>query len=379
MILQQSPSMWTSDRGVRISRLVSPIGIDVSEHAIAAAQLTCKRGKPAKLRAGIVIERTESGPLSESEAAGLMQTLQRAGFEGREVVVAAPDDALMTAHLELPPHASNAPLDDIARAEMARLFRLSEDSLTMGYWDLPAVERAKGGPTAMAIALSEETSLHVAKALNAVGWEVVGIDARMCAFARACVGEIGNVSGLVSLIEVGWSQTRVVLLHCADGDWTIVYERKIMEACVRTVVESVMQRLAVDAPSAMLALRGAGIDDGAPMNPEMAELMRVVRQLQSDFFEAVAPDVQRSISYASQRYSSLPLCGGYLCGEGALIRGLRGKLAQELSLECSPILPSGLVQVEPESAMGECCELVCAIGLAAFAPGAVRARERGAA
>lgn len=379
MSLQQSPNAWTSDRGVRMSRLLSPIGIDVSEHAIAAAQLTCKRGKPAKLRAGIVIERSETGPLSESEASGLMLTLQRAGFEGKEVVIAAPDDAILAAHLELPPQTSNAPLDEIARAEMARLFRLSEDTLTMGYWDLPAVERAKGGPTAMAIGLSEEASMNVGRSLNVAGWEVIGVDARMCAFARACVGAIGNVTGLVSLIEVGWSHTRVLLLHCTGRDWTIVYERRIMEACVRNVVESVKNRLGVDAPSAMLALRGAGIDDGAPMNPEMAELMRVVRQSQNEFFEAVAPDVQRSISYASQRYSSQPLCGGYLCGEGALIRGLRGKLAQELSLECSPILPSDLVQVEQESTMGESCELVCAIGLAAFSPNAVSMRERRAA
>ncbi|MFO0856490.1 MAG: pilus assembly protein PilM [Phycisphaerales bacterium] len=379
MSVQTSIQNWPPDRGLRLSRGLSPIGLDIGERVIAAAQLTGRRGSPARLRAGIVIDRTETGALSASEATNLAQTLQRAGFEGREAIVAAPDETLMTAHLELPPASSNAPLDEIARAEVARLFRVNGESISMGYWDLPVLDRAKSGPTAMAVALPEESSSQFVRTLSNAGFEVVGVDARMCSLARACAGAIGTVSGLVGLIEVGWSGTRVLLLHCTNSNWTLVYERRITEACVRNVVESVKQRLGVDTAAAMLALRGARIDDGTPMSPEMSDLMRQVRQLQNEFFEALVPEVQRSISYASQRYSSLPLCGGYLCGEGALIRGLRGKLAQELSLECAPILPSALVQVDSESIFRDACELVCAIGLASFSPVAATMRERSAA
>ena len=379
MSVQTSQNIWTPDRGLRFGKRVSPIGLDIGEHVIAAAQLAGKRGVPARLRAGIVIERNESGPLSVSEAMNLALTLQRAGFESREVIVAAPDESLMTAHLELPPASSNAPLDEIARSEIARLFRVSSDSFALGYWDLPVLERAKGGPTAMAIALPEEASSQVAFTLSSAGFEVVGVDAKMCALSRACAASIGQVAGLACLVEVCWTHTRVLLLHCSRNRWTVVYERRIAEACVRDVIDSVKQRLGVDTAAAMLALRGAGIDDGAPTSLERSDLMRQVRQLQSDFFDSLAPEVQRSIAYASQRYSSQPLCGGYLCGEGALIRGLRGKLAQELSLECAPILPSSLVQVDSDSVFGDSSELVCAIGLASFSPNAANTRERSAA
>lgn len=379
MNAERCTETWQSDRGLRVSSRVSPVGIDIGDHSITAAQLGGARNAVATLRAGLVLERRESGPISRNEAIDLALALRRAGFEGREVIVGAPDDRLIKAQLELPPRTSSAPLDDIACSEMSRLHRLEPESFAMAYWDLPGVDRSKSGPNAMGLGLPEQVSAQIVHAMNAGGLDVVGIDARMCALSRACVAGIGNTSGLVALVEVGWSQTQVMLLHCAGGDWTIVFERRITEASVKNVVDALTQRIGIDVPSAIFALRDADPEDVGNSSPEYAELMRVVRQQQNEFFDVLAPEVQRSIAYASQRYSSMPLCGGYMCGEGALMRGLRGRLAHELSLECAPIACEDIVRLSDESVLGRECELLCAIGLAAYEPRHVSARERSAA
>jgi len=113
-------------------RTRSAIGLDVGARSVKAIQFARDRfgdggwrvaaaaempresapqeaaaGQPA----GPPVAPTKAGPLAPAEVARLVATLERQGFAGADVVLAAPNDRVYTSMLELPPRSSNAPLD----------------------------------------------------------------------------------------------------------------------------------------------------------------------------------------------------------------------------------------------------------------------------
>src|SRR5205823_4093664 len=106
-----------------VSRNITPIGIDAGGRSIAAVQLDWSGGAGPAITAASIIARqpaTPESPLSTTETAALEEVLYRQGFTGRDVVVGIPDHALLTEVLELPPRSSGAPLEQLARMEIAR-------------------------------------------------------------------------------------------------------------------------------------------------------------------------------------------------------------------------------------------------------------------
>src|SRR3954469_4436858 len=86
----------------------TPIGLDLGARRVKAIQLEHGPDGP-RVAAAAVAPRAGSGAggsiVTAAEVAGLSDLLYRTGFEGWDVVLAAPAGALVTAVLELPPRA----------------------------------------------------------------------------------------------------------------------------------------------------------------------------------------------------------------------------------------------------------------------------------
>jgi len=375
---------WGHDLGMRLAPGQTPIGVDVTDRFVCAAQLTGEAGRTspsvASLRVALRMPRHSTGPLADSEAFALAAALRRAGVHTTEVVLSAPDASLMTGLLELPPRSSKAPVEEIARMELARMHRADPDSFSMATWDLPATDRTRGATHAMGLGLSHTAADSTINALEGAGLAVHALDARMCAISRCVAAAMGHNSALVGVVEVGWEAAQILLLHSDGPDWTLVFERRVPEVSLAGLCRSVEQRLGLDPDGAELALRG-----GAPASdlggeqsetedadPVVADLIRALRRHKHDFFDRLVPEVQRSLVYATQRFPGHTLARVQLVGEGARIRGLRTRIAQTLRVECGAVLPRDLIRVDPSSATSQDSAVLAAIGLAAHGQATTR-------
>ncbi|MEA3367056.1 MAG: hypothetical protein U9R68_02960, partial [Planctomycetota bacterium] len=131
----------------------SPIGVDFDSRYLRAAQLTPAAGG-WRLQAAVRIPRVApEQDLGDRDVVHLRSTLERLGFQGKHLVLAVPEEKLAVDVLELPPRDSRAPVDEIARSELARTHGYEADAAEMVSWDLPPSSRAKDMTQMMAVAL----------------------------------------------------------------------------------------------------------------------------------------------------------------------------------------------------------------------------------
>jgi Tfp pilus assembly PilM family ATPase len=350
------------------------IGVDIGDRWMCAAQLVGRgEGEMPHLSGALKIARTHEGVVRAREVEMLREAILRAGLKLVPVVINAPDASLLCSTLELPPRASGAPLEQLARLEVARTHKLDPDSFEMALWDLPTPDRVKNMTLAMSMALPKQVAHDTLSAFDEAGVAVDAIDTRACALARVATGAMGDVlGGLVGIVEVGWSATHVALVHAGvSSSPALVYERRIDEVCLRTIVRTLQDRLGIDDRAAELSLRMGEEDD---VDHTLADLMRSVRRYQSEFFDLLVPDVQRSFLYASQRYPTMPLVKILLTGEGAGMRGLRGRLASAISVEAALVQPRDVVESAESSTFSRDMCVATAVGLAMHA-GVVLGRD----
>ncbi|HLP85040.1 MAG TPA: hypothetical protein VK157_11880 [Phycisphaerales bacterium] len=351
-------------RGLHISGAASVIGVDIGDRWMIASQLVSRGAERAAVGASVRLPRTTTGALSAGEAMLLAQTIAHAGFTGSRVALVAPDAALLPAVLELPPRSSKAPIEQLARIEVARIHRREPDSFDLTTWDLPATDRTKGSTHAMAIAMPRELGDAAAAVFDATGADVVSLEPRACALARCCAAASGGVPGLYGVVDVGWGAAMLVLIHVTgEGPASVIYERRLQEAQLGACVQRLQQAIDVDVDVAEAAMR-CGEED--MREAKLAELYRTVRRYQTELSDALVPEVQRSFVYAMQRYPAIPLANVWLTGEGAGVRGLRARLSSALAVDVAALVPSSLAEVDERSPLARDASLMTSMGLAAF-------------
>lgn len=326
-------------------RAISPIGIDVGARAVAAAQLSRKRGQWRLENAGLIGRPPGGAPdaLSPSEAQRLADILSRQGFVGRDIVLAMPDSKLMLSVLDLPPRDSGAPLADLARAEMARTHKRDAGSFEMACWDLPAPLRATDGTHVMAVACSHDDAAAVLDPVESGGLRVAALDIRAWAMVRACERPLGDSTGVAGLLEVG--ETRSVLALVRSG--IVVYERILGDAGLGPLRERLARSLSLEPEvsehlfAALLGAGPAGAGDGE-VPPEAGPILQ-------EHAGAIARELQTALSYAVHRYGG-QVARVLLHGPGARLRGLAEALAAELGAPAEPVLPGDLVDCAPQAA-----------------------------
>jgi type IV pilus assembly protein PilM len=356
--------------------LRSPIGIDVGRRAVKAVQLerVGKRSAGAgalggwRVAATAVMTRADgaSGPMTPTEVRQFAAALDRKSFLGNDVVLAAPD-GLLSSVLELPPMSGDAPIELIARIELARTHKCPPDSFEMGYWDLPTVARAQKATTVMAVALPHAACDPVLDAFDLEGLNVCGVDVRSCALARACAG-LTDTTGFNALVDLGAASAELILLFRG----AVIYTRSLPEAGIHRLRDAVAARLKVEREVAEYLLSHVGLagDDAAGDGEQdvvPSDLPADGRSLIVGHFDAIAQELAASFSYAVHQYRDAAVSRLLVVGGGGGVPGVAQHLTAATGIEAAVASPATLAALNPTQA--ETCaspSMTAALGLALY-------------
>jgi type IV pilus assembly protein PilM len=336
----------------------SPIGIDLGGYAIKAVQLE-RAGRTWRVRAAVSAALpVPNHPLDAHTVRFLRDVLYRHGFSSERIVLAAPTQQLEMDVLEVPPRSSGAPIEQIARLELARTAKLEGNAFELDCWDLPAPARAATAGAVMAVALRHEHADALLEPFEADGFDVIALDTKAWAMARAAV-PLEAPDGISAVLDIGWNTALMVLVQ----DGVVVYQRVLTESGVGIVLRAVRDEFHLADDEAEYVLRNVGAG-GASAGAEFAQAARVA-DLLVRYVDSMLTEIQPAFDYASHRYAEKPLKSLHLCGGGASIAGLCELLGRRLSLPASILCPAKVV--ECPSALVQLCSdgvLTTALGLA---------------
>ena len=340
-------------------RSISPIGLDIGSRQIKLAQLASAPGG-CRLAARAVLDRAaDAAALTPDEVRRMRNVLERQGFHGNRLVIAAPPGKLACEMFELPPRSSGAPVDQIARAEIARTARLGQNDFEIAMWDLPAPTRATGATSVMAVALKEADALSLLDPLEDSGLDVVALDAPGWALARACAAMDGRAGEITAVLDVGWSASTIVLL----GNASILCQRSLHELGVGVLYREVMSQLAVGDKAAdflVTSMEGAL----APEQQSGSRWQWIDDQIRQ-YADSLSDEVRASFAYAAHRYPALPVKSLHLAGGGASVRGLSALLGERLRVESRTLTDFDLSIVNGDAGQpNQAALLALAVGLA---------------
>lgn len=326
----------------------SAIGLDVGPRWIRAVQLH-RRSGVTSVAAAARLPRTAVADASghwslpgPDELAQLSQILWRQGFAGRAVVLAAPPDVLLSGAFEVPPRSSGAPIDTIARAELARMHRLEPAAIECAWWELPAGIRETETTQVMAVGCEQSAAEALIDGFAAQDFIVRAIDAPSIALARAMRAHTSPPPVLAGILDIGWAGSLLAVVR----NHTIVYERRLPELGLDSVLSRLKDKLAIDDETASYLLLRIGLDKPPPELADEVELVEQARTLTADYVDALAADARASAEYAGRRYDQ-PLAAILLSGEGASMPGVAPVLARRLKLDARTLAMSDLVQLRP--------------------------------
>lgn len=384
-----SKSQPGAARGRRLHvRNRSPIGLDVGSRTVKAVQLGRDRWGTGEWRvtAAAEVPRHDVTPqasganpgkspavppfaLSAAEVRRLMGTLERQNFSGGDVVLAVPNERVVSSMLELPPRSSQAPIEQIARMEVARAHRFAPDSFEMGCWDLPAAARATKQTPVMAVACTHADAAAVMDPFEAEGLHVAALDVRAAALARACAPLLrDDAAGITGIVDLGWASATLSLMH----QGVAIYGRTLGDSGIGKLYHTLATRLAldVDVIDYLLAesgLAGAPAHGSAPAPGAGKVKPTDAAGLIAAHFEAAVQELQVSLSYAQHQYPNTPLSRLLVVGGGGCIRGVTEHLRSALGIETKAAAPADVAAHTPAVA-AQCASpaLTAALGLAQF-------------
>ena len=345
--------------GLSSARLRSPIGIDPGAHAIKAVQLSLATGK--KLHACTTVRRAADGPIDHDEAASLAELLARQGFAGREVVLSVPWSALLTGILDLPPRSSGAPVEQLARIELARMHKRSPAEFEMACWELPPSSRRNAGTPVMVAACPHNDADTLIDTFEDAGLRVVALEVGTFAAARGCLPAPERDEGLHGLIDIGHAAARITLIH----NGTCIYARDVPESGVATLHARLASSLDADADVTAYLIEDLGLDRPDPDERQNQRALHDARAIIADYAAGLVRELNLSLAYASHRYPDVQATGVVVHGGGAMIPGIVPHLAQLTGLTVRAANPATAVDVPPRlAARAARPSLVTAIALA---------------
>jgi Tfp pilus assembly PilM family ATPase len=345
----------------------TPIGLDVRDGYVYAAQLLpAGRGYTARRLAAIPFESDQPGGLSEESVWTIDAVLERRGFVGSRVVIAAPRDAVRSSVVSVPPGAEGEVVEAIARSDLARNHQLSPSEFELACWELPRISgAASGAGTALACACPHEAVMPLVTRLGSVGRDVVAVDLESRALARACEPCLSRTdSGLRLIADLGWSSSTVLVMLGT----TILYERTVGEGSLAQLREEIGATLRIGRNCAERAIMARGL---TPLESGASGRSARVFTMIEDYASAIADEIALSIDYAVRRHGLPDASEVLLTGPGASTPKLDEHLAQACDVPTSTLRPSDLVTLDRGAGVLDDPCMLLAIGLA-------RATEKGA-
>lgn len=328
----------------------SLIGVDVGGRAIRAVQMD-RSG--SRIVAALKLPREEgAGAVTVEEAAKLDSVLFRQGFEGASIALCVPDSKLMTAVLELPPRSSGAPLDQLARVEVARVHKKDPGSFEMACWDVPAPGRGAAGTHLMAAACPHDVANGYLDAFEGAGFRVAVLDAKPWALARACAtGD--RKSGVV--LEIGEEAALLVVIR----DSVPVYERTMKHSGMNTVRARIREDLGVTDEVVGFIMDSLGVCMADDADEGRDRAMKLVEE----HVDALCIEVRAAMDYVSHRYSG-DVGVLMVAGDGGSVPGVAQRMSAGTGLEVSVASPVGLAECPSEAVWKSDAGMAAALGLA---------------
>ncbi|MBC8108140.1 MAG: pilus assembly protein PilM [Anaerolineae bacterium] len=343
-----------------------PIGLDVGSQHVRAVQLARGADGAWSMRASASFPRTaecQGKALSTAEAHRIGDVLFRRNFVGTELVLAVPDEKLLTTNLELPPRTRDIPLDEIARVEFARSLKVESESLEFDYWDLPAPARAGKATHVMGVGCRHADCEPIIDAFESAGFDLRAIEVEACALTRACFAISAPPNEITAIADIGWRAVRLFVVH----QGVVSYQRSLagfgMERLHNAladqfevrgggsdVVDEVLRRVTLG------DVAGNRESDLAAANPEARRVLR-------SHFDSVAAEVITSLSYTSHQYPDAPVSRLVICGGGASLSGLPEYLNAQLKMSTVSAKAGDLLRVG-DATMANDPSMTLAIGLA---------------
>lgn len=343
------------------------IGLDVGERWIKAVQLS---GDPKpQLLAAATLPRDAAPPgdpqplhpLSDDEVRRLKAVLVRRGFGHGAIIAAAPGACVFTSVLDLPPRSSGAPLEQIARTELAHVHRREPATMEVAFWELPKPARGGEGMPAMAVGCSHEDALRLIEPLERRRLNVAVLDTQGWALARACESITRQDGGMVAAVNLGWLAATLVLLH----QDTVVYERQLGPLGLRSLSESLRKGYSYSPEVIEFILRDVGFTDGG--GAREARAVAKARGNLESHFDALKQELRLAVSYAHHQYPQAAVTRIVLTGGGAGIPGLDTHIASALDAPVQRLTPGEIVDCPPTLAReADDASLTIAVGLAMF-------------
>jgi Tfp pilus assembly PilM family ATPase len=289
----------------------------------------------------------ESTTLTPEETFRLASILERRGFVGRDVVLAAAPNQVTQALLELPPITNNAiPLHSLARNELCASQRLDPATVEVAHWEVPTP--ARGGRATYVMAAAHKTSDVEAtvNTFDAAGLDVIAMDLNVWALARGCSAASANAHGaVIPILDLGWGAATLVML-LRD---TVVFHRTVDEAGLATLAAAASQatRLGgelmaglLDHAAITLAQPTATIEPDRRDPGLSADLLAQLQDAVRTHCGQLAEEVRASIAYVTQRYAEPAPAQVLLVGGGAAIPGVAEALRSTLSIGCRAAAPT---------------------------------------
>jgi Tfp pilus assembly PilM family ATPase len=350
----------------------SPIGLDVGERSICAVQLSGGKSGTWRMEAATILARSSATiwPSGE-EMREVLGALDRQGFNGNRVVCVAPESLKISATLELPPRTSGAPIEELARQELARSAKRDPGSMEVGSWEVPAPPRSGDTTHLLAVGLAHQDAESLIEALETGGFFVEALECRCCAMARACAQVVGSVNQVSAIVDLNESATSIGVMHSG----TVAYDRPVLETGLVRLREQLQLELRTELESTDYLLRaltsagGITAEDGLPEG----SLRRAIAIVE-DYLSTVVQELRSVMAYAIHRYPG-SIGPVLLVGPGAWLHGLRERVRTELDLETKVVSPRDVIACDGLPELDRVCmdpALTTAVGMAMRTGAAMR-------
>ncbi len=307
--------------GLASARLRSFIGIDAGAHSVKAVQLSRAPGR--RLHACTTMRRTAEGQITHDEAAALAGLLARQGFSGNDVVLSVPWSTLLTGILDLPPRSSGAPVEQLARVELARMHQCDPGAFEMACWELPPSSRRGAGTPVMVAACPHSDADALIDTFEGAGLRVAALDVGTLAAARACFAKDAISGALHGLIDLGHAAARLSLIH----QGACIYARSVPEFGIASLHARLAASLDVDASVTEYLVEDVGLAEPDNAEQPNQRALHEARAAIADHAAGIVRELNLSLAYASHRYPDVQATGVVLYGGGAMIPGMAPHLA----------------------------------------------------
>ena len=349
-------------RGFLTSR--TPIGIDLGSRIIKAVQLQIVRGRYRTAAISVIPRADAEKDLCDREIHELRHVLKRQGFQGREVVLAAPDQALLRGVFDLPRQVSGAPVAQIARMELSRMHQVQPDAFEMICWEPSVGSESQSTMQAIAVGCPHEAANAFLDPFDENGFNVCALDVRSAAAARACAPLILPPPVVTAILDLGWGATKLLLV-CGGA---VIYERLLAGACLSALVTRLSEKFNIPGDSACQIIGTMGLSARADGEILDERSLAVIRRMSGSHFDGVVEELQAPFTYVGRQ------CGGegvkrvLLIGGGASVAGVAGHFEEHLGIEVVTAAPSDVLESAPHLLVKAANPSVTvALGLAKFA------------